>query len=876
MPPVKFENCSIRKTVILEIKRYFNTLDPDRLPSDDVLHYRPHVRSLNHQNLSNHQVGMVRDLTKGLYDASDPTDEQLLSSVLHTHDETTYDVDYLRIYELKDSEVLVKFPPRAKICVGMRRLRMLNICKTNKPISDQVLPFLHHLNYELVVNILLWTVIHGVELFMLLKKFGYFNSYDTFVNQAKELGYRVKVYERSFDLKTKYAELNNLVGHIMIDDDFDIVDESRLLAHGPEYHGIVRSMMFRPMLQELMGTSLIQPKTQVTFEEYVKKGLWLTSGSSSIGRVTWEYDDKLLHFKARKNMLVDLYSPDDLWELARDWDGVIRNKPIVKNELSKMRLAVASNIESYLYESYMMCVLGHEYTTWDYITLDESESAYCKRTTKLMSDLTSGYYALPWDFKSFDHQASTYEIQSILSNMFSKLIMTDEQNLVAGRILASYGKGIIYQDTGDSKFSFHISGGLQSGQRITSLIGNIWNAVVTKSAIWLAKHLCPDLNVIDVALRGDDTYIITDTALNAYYVRLAYASMFALGNDAKFSIRRVSCEFLRSEITRDHVTAWPNRSIPSMTQRKPWSDKPWDAVREVTVMADNIRTTERRLSRVLPTIHLANKQQWSKFTRQSYHYLHLPKRLGGLGVYDFEGWVTDCRLPPAKRPHITVKSRLHGDMPQYLDGLVSREDYLAGSLAGKMQPGDVAGYFVGMTKTYLDSVRNLRPQWELQKGLSQVKDRVIIRLKTKLNKILAVTPEFKFPQPRPKVNLSSITDGWPSFARFLSDYGKINDKIKLSLGKLTKIHYPDVWRSMSNYERRGFHRTDAISLILGEVPCEQNCHTNDRLTVFVKEAIKEEILQKTGRSQIGVSMANYTRIVAKEMATSTLNILFNF
>lgn len=819
---------------------------------------------------------MVSQLTNGLYHATDPTEDEFLALIVSPGDKTHYNPKLFGLYSKTDAETLELLPPRSKICVGMRRLRLSSLAKANRTLSDAILPYLSELPYELATNILVWSICHGVESFLRLKMLGYFNSYDDFLELSRQAGYMVKVYEESFELKHKYAELNNLCGYMMVDDTFDIKEESRSLAHGPVYDSKIRTLMFRPMLQDLMGSALILPKTNLSFEEYVKGGHWLTSGSSSIGRVNWELDGKEKHFKARKNMLVDIYSPEELWDIVVNWDGVIRNKPLVKNELAKMRLAVASNIESYLHEAYMMELIGHEYVNWEYITLDESESSYCSRTSRLITELDNGCYALPWDFKSFDHQATTYEIQSILSNMFSKLAMTSDQVAVAGKILASYGKGIIYQDRQEPKFEFEIKGGLQSGQRITSLIGNIWNAVITKSALWVAKHLCPDLHIGEVALRGDDTYILTKTALNAYYIRLAYASMFALGNDAKFSIRQKSCEFLRSEITTREATAWLNRSIPSITQRKPWSDKPWDPVREVLVIADNIRTAERRRRNPLGTIHLANKQQWSKFTHQSYHYLSLPTRLGGLGVYEFHGWVADCRIPPTARPNVKVTSKLEGRMPGYLTKLVNEEDYLSGSLKSKMQPGDVAGDFVNMTRKYIDSVRRLKPKWILDLDKIRVKIKILDRISNKVSTVEPRPPTYQFPRTKPRVDLRSTCEGWPPYTRFLSDYGKINTVIKRTLGSLTQEYYPNVWRKMKNYEARGFHRTDAISLVLGDTPSSVNFYTNSRLTGLVKESIREEILQYKGRENIAIAMSNLTSYAARELARRTINTLFNF
>lgn len=72
----------------------------------------------------------------------------------------------------------------------------------------------------------------------------------------------------------------------------------------------------------------------------------------------WEYKDKgdkqyrrKGNFKARKNFVLDITSTDDLSNLCFSQECFPDNTAIIKSELAKIRIAVASALPLYMFES---------------------------------------------------------------------------------------------------------------------------------------------------------------------------------------------------------------------------------------------------------------------------------------------------------------------------------------------------------------------------------------------------------------------------------------------------------------------------------------------------------------------------------------------
>lgn len=158
-----------------------------------------------------------------------------------------------------------------------------------------------------------------------------------------------------------------------------------------------------------------------TFLSFIRAGRWERAGSSSIGRVEISFvtDGKLARkrFKSRKNFLLDLYTAESLYNrcLAMTEQA---NTALIKSELGKIRIAVASPVEHYLMYSWLLSKTGSFYTARWGNTLEETPVQEGARMWRISRMLRRGLYALPFDYAKFDHQPTSDEIRAIDDNLY--------------------------------------------------------------------------------------------------------------------------------------------------------------------------------------------------------------------------------------------------------------------------------------------------------------------------------------------------------------------------------------------------------------------------------------------------------------------------
>lgn len=119
---------------------------------------------------------------------------------------------------------------------------------------------------------------------------------------------------------------------------------------------------------------------------WLETGDWERSGSASFGRVCYEVSTsdgiKRGHFKARKNLIMDTTEFNDLYNRVSTY-ALQENRALIKSELGKIRIAVASPLETYLQMSWMYALGGSFYFSWPGNTLEEQlarEAARNERT----------------------------------------------------------------------------------------------------------------------------------------------------------------------------------------------------------------------------------------------------------------------------------------------------------------------------------------------------------------------------------------------------------------------------------------------------------------------------------------------------------------
>jgi len=756
------------------------------------------------------------------------------------------------------SDILENLSFRSKNDEAVRRLRLADILNGSLELPFR---YLTHLDIIHITNILVWVSIWGVELFMKVKSTGLFNTIHTFIDISSQLSSFVKRFPSSDESKQIFGELNTLTGYLQTDiSDTDWEEELKKLAHAGAKHGLAGEDMIKTFKRQLAMHCSIEQQPYITLREFIESGRWVTSGSSSIGRVDWSYDEASGHFKARKNMLEYLYSSDYLYELVVNWNGKLTSRAFTKDELSKRRLAVASNIESYLAESWTLANMGHFYKAWDYLTLDESPATQHFRTLEVAGKLANDCWALPFDFKSFDHQPTSDEIETILEHNMGGFsvpaIHKHEWLTIKNKIISSYRHNTVSMQVGDKKVSEQMTGGLPSGVRFTSLIGNQWNLLMTLRAREIVNTLrCNMRDDLVIGIKGDDTYIISSKSSHLLLFRYAYEAINAVGLDSKFGISQKVCEFLRVEMSKDSARGWANRTIPTITQRKPWSTDgdPIDDV--VATVASSINTLERRLQKPCHHLHDINKRRWSKFTKQSVKWLELPREYGGFGLYPWKYEVPDVVWPRAKRDaQWKVNSKVQ---PQTLSWVVlnpeEQEQYSKVALQYAVNEDAIPGASAGVVHKRLQEIRKLRVRWS--KVQSYLPD-----FEAVLNHHPIPTSKFQ-PWPRPIQRFDDT-----KYALEITTQYKIVSEIVPNLPSLAQVlqtETPSFYARMKLFERNGWHRTNAFDLACGDIPVSFKGNLHPQLTVFLKESLKRNgIFYWRGRERIKMQLYNNSMLLA--------------
>lgn len=752
-------------------------------------------------------------------------------------------------------------PYRVKADKATRRLHYYDLVKFLSPTTVDALNWIKHLDPIIITNVAIWIELHGVELFTILLDHGLFNDTETLMDRGSALSSYVKRFTNDPDnLKQPLAEINVLTGFLNSDIvPTDWVEKMEELAHGGEPHGVDQDRwleVFSDSLNEVSaGYGPIQPKF-MTLYDYIDSGKWITGGSSSIGEVHWEYDDKQGGFKARKNMVLLLYTTDELYSMVMNWDGVTVSKAFIKAEIAKRRLAVASNFEAYITDSYLMYLYGHNWKNWKYITLDETPREAQLRTAEVSKLLGKNCFALPFDYDSFDHQATTAEliviVEKLIDSVQVPLEYRDTWAQIKRLILSGYSRGVmkIYTPKGEIAET-KVTGGLPSGVRLTSLIGNVWNATVTNIVVGLATHFT-GLQPGAVGVRGDDTYVVSNSPAYLGLVRRLYQAVNARGKDTKFGISMGICEFLRNEISVDGQRGWSNRSIVSVTQRKPWSSAPWGVDQNVTVTRLAIDTLSRRVKKDVNFLHRANKSKWSRFYRQSSNWLHTPRRLGGLGIYEDNGWRPSGRLPTTIADRVRYRNIIP-TCPVWAEMSGEQQlDFSHLEMSRRLTTDDIPKASIMRKDEFVDAVRKTRVTWRRELPIKTAR---VFCLCPSPTEPAAWPPVFRV--PREVVVTGSGRE--VSFEEALSTASNVARAKRVTVRSLLEPLYPATWAEILSWERKGWHRTDAINMVLGKTPTELVFPLAPQDAVFVQGTVRSVASAWTGRTHIARMLYAYTR-----------------
>jgi len=758
------------------------------------------------------------------------------------------------------------FPFRTKTDRNIRRCRFADVVAAMLKAGtthDRITTILQHclsFDYILTLNCL------TAELLLNIDDHSWFDFFNTFGAFDGDLEHFVVVAKYiTTTIKTKPCDVNLLLwvecagftGYRNLPyTEFDAINETKDLAEGGALpHQLSGLVDFDSACDEAINFPVEPWLSPCSFKEFVYSGAWTTSGSSSRGRVHVEIDGKLVSIKARKNLTMDVVSFETLYESALSSKKQV-NTSIIKSELGKVRIAVASDIENYLLMSWMDKWINHGYRAIPGATIEEGVNTQLNRLLRTL-ELCSMFYGIPFDYTAFDHQITTKEIKKILSRVFFLARHTvptqycDEYDQIGQQILNSFDDASLTIKLNGVSSSFKITGGLNSGLRFTSLLGNLWNTVITHMvAVSLKKLIGKDL-ILERFIRGDDSAIFTKNYLDALLVRLGYQALSIKANDERFGILKGQMEFLRQWFTRERVYGYAARSLPGYVQRKPWNAYKWNPNDTLANQIDVIKIMKRRG---------ANKENcnilidttltiWSIKTRVDRRILSIPSELGGIGLLQAEERLIPS-LPYPKTPKSLFKiinandqrgQIITSSIKQRFPDVQIDDDRLK-SLVSQQQNSILVGDDIPALNSYLRKVHKADVQtWKSKVRFEKLESHKPVPFP--LNMTVDFTTELK--------NLPAVKD---VFNTTLASYPTASfgsePNLELLFQDLTTrkalepgfnimdyllVHDSRVYYLIKSAQFKGMHRSAVISWLSGKYPYINDLQSNPILTPLISK-----------------------------------------
>jgi hypothetical protein len=553
------------------------------------------------------------------------------------------------------------FPPRTKTDLRIRRCRIMDVYSwyvsrgREQVFWGRAQELSSEGDYIWAMNMLLAAELLGEEWWQRMDELGAHNGgLSGYIRVCKALNDLLKTQAVTFADWKNYVELATLVGYRNPPfPGFDVVEESRLLAQGEQAARAYTIQEFRCVAEQVLSATP-DPIVWVGFTEFVESGDWLTTGSSSEGRVEVEYEVKgklkVKRIRARKNMVPDCVELSWLAGKAYiNWQQI--NKTLVKSELGKIRIAVAGDLLTYLQQTWINRMLNGSYKAWAGSTIEEDVEQQSRRMVRMLK-LASERFGLPFDYAGFDHQPTTEEIVAIVRILMrcARINVPQdhraEYDLICLRVVWGFRNSVlkVRRENGTTTV-FKVLGGVMSGLRWTTVLGNAWNSVVTSLVATVLGRLGADMSGVERYIRGDDSAIYTVSWQQAALFERGYAGLGIKGGVGKFSIRWHAMEFLR--VWYDRVcSGYPARALPGLSQRKPWSNQPWSDDLVLAAQVDVAKTLVRRGVELADSfIHWVTRR-WCRLKRLPVAVLTVPRNLGGFGLYPWGGDVLLSRHLP--------------------------------------------------------------------------------------------------------------------------------------------------------------------------------------------------------------------------------------
>jgi hypothetical protein len=445
------------------------------------------------------------------------------------------------------------------------------------------------LDYIFALNICVASIILGRD--WLLFVYEHLTAdIDEWDKWTKQVGGRVKLSTVDPRWRARLSEMNNLTGFRTPPfGDYDPLEAARELAESGEPHDW--PIDYRILVR--LACPLKPSRIDETFSEWVRAGRWLTSGASSLGRVRWEFEGEEYVVKARKNQLPFVENVEKLIELCLSTDKQFA-RVALKAESSKLRITVVGDLPSYLLQAYVIANLRGQYLLWPGMVLGQTGDEVEARMLRTLRELAAEKFSLPTDFDGFDHQPTTEELLIHVGWYLDNVSQVGpEWEKVRLGVLRGFSNSyLVYLDAVMS-----VLGGLLSGIRMTSILGNGWNAAATRAARMRADKIRRSVDELGVSIQGDDSLLLSRDGLYLILVCAGYIACGARLGVGKFGLLWRQGEFLRVwyDGKSDKVVGYAPRSLVGITQRKPWSSEPMSLLVSIAASVTSLSTTMRRV-----------------------------------------------------------------------------------------------------------------------------------------------------------------------------------------------------------------------------------------------------------------------------------------
>jgi len=290
----------------------------------------------------------------------------------------------------------------------------------------------------------------------------------------------------------------------------------------------------------------------------------------------------------------------------------------------------------------------------------------------------------------------------------------------------------------------------------------------------------------------------------------------AIGNDSKYGIHYQQAEFLRVWYA-DRAYGYPNRALPSILQRKPWSSDPWDPEGVLKAQLITVDTLERRSVKDCEWLRAAVVRDWTRIRGQSNLWLQLPTTLGGLGLLPFRDWVCDKVWPKVERqgPRFSVEpqsyKRYQTKFAEWNVTEVEAQTLQQQTMASKALADDVRG----IAHVYRDDYRGRL------KALGAVRWRKVSPHGTQLRSLTGSIHYLSSISNAAELALSRKSSG--TFGQYKSTEQWFMDAQVVARLRGTRVmpmlrdHDPDCYYEVRRLERKGLHRGNALDFVFGRI-----------------------------------------------------------